>query len=60
MDGQHSTRIDTLATLLRQVDSVAVIDNLTGERWSKLTVNAMRNGVSAATILTIDTLDSHL
>ncbi|QZN96108.1 ketopantoate reductase family protein [Symbiopectobacterium purcellii] len=59
LDGQRSARIETLATLLRQVDSVAVIDNLAGERWSKLAVNAMRNGVSAATGLTIDALDSH-
>ena len=45
LDGQRSARIEALATLLRQVDSVAVIDNLAGERWSKLAVNAMRNGV---------------
>lgn len=59
LDGQRSARIKTLATLLRQVDSVTVIDNLAGERWSKLVVNAMRNGVSAATGLTIDALDNH-
>ena len=31
------------------IDSVRVTSNLWGERWSKLCVNAMRNGVSAAT-----------
>ncbi|MDX5630924.1 MULTISPECIES: 2-dehydropantoate 2-reductase [unclassified Brenneria] len=59
LDGRISDRINALATLLRQVDSVAVTDNLVGERWSKLAVNAMRNGVSAATGLTIDALDTH-
>ena len=31
------------------IDSVKVTTNLWGERWSKLCLNGMRNGVSAAT-----------
>jgi 2-dehydropantoate 2-reductase len=34
--------------LLRAADSAKVTTNLWGERWSKLVVNSMRNGLSAA------------
>ena len=35
--------------MIRTVDSVKATTNLWGERWSKLCVNGMHNGVSAAT-----------
>jgi 2-dehydropantoate 2-reductase len=47
--GRITPRIEALGAMLRDVDSVHVTTNLWGERWSKLCVNAMRNGVSAAT-----------
>src|SRR5437762_7104675 len=34
--------------MIRTVDTCKVTDNLWGERWSKLCVNGMHNGVSAA------------
>jgi 2-dehydropantoate 2-reductase len=41
--------VQEVAELLRSVDSAKVTSNLWGERWSKLVVNSMRNGLSAAT-----------
>ena len=38
-----------MTKLLRAADSAKVTTNLWGERWSKLVVNSMRNGLSAAT-----------
>jgi 2-dehydropantoate 2-reductase len=37
-----------LGAMIRTVDTCKVTDNLWGERWSKLCVNGMHNGVSAA------------
>jgi 2-dehydropantoate 2-reductase len=34
--------------MIRTVDTCKITDNLWGERWSKLCVNGMHNGVSAA------------
>lgn len=42
-------RAEEVAELLRAADSSKVTTNLWGERWSKLVVNSMRNGLSAAT-----------
>jgi len=47
--GRVSPRAEAVAQLLRSADSAKVTTNLWGERWSKLVVNAMRNGLSAAT-----------
>jgi len=47
--GRVTRRIEEVAELLRAVDSAKVTTNLWGERWSKLVVNSMRNGLSAAT-----------
>lgn len=47
--GRVTARVEALGAMLRDVDSVHVTTNLWGERWSKLCVNGMRNGVSAAT-----------
>lgn len=59
LDGRRTARIEKLGALIRLVDSVKVTSNLAGERWSKLSANAMRNGVSAATGLSINQLDRH-
>jgi len=47
--GRITPRVQEIAELLRCVDSAKATSNLWGERWSKLVVNAMRNGLSAAT-----------
>jgi 2-dehydropantoate 2-reductase len=47
--GRVTRRAEQVAELLRAVDSAKVTANLWGERWSKLVVNSMRNGLSAAT-----------
>ena len=47
--GRITPRLQEVAELLRCVDSAKVTSNLWGERWSKLVVNSMRNGLSAAT-----------
>jgi 2-dehydropantoate 2-reductase len=47
--GRVSARTTEVAEPLRSADSAKVTTNLWGERWSKLVVNSMRNGLSAAT-----------
>lgn len=47
--GRITPRVEELATILETVDGCTVTQNLWGERWSKLCLNAMRNGVSAVT-----------
>jgi 2-dehydropantoate 2-reductase len=47
--GKVTARATEVAELLRSADSSKVTDNLWGERWSKLVINSMRNGLSAAT-----------
>jgi len=51
-NGQITPRAEAIASLLSHSDSCKVTTNLWGERWSKLTINAMRNGVCALTGLT--------
>ncbi len=46
--GRITARIEELGALIRTIDTCKVTDNLWGERWSKLCVNGMHNGVSAA------------
>ncbi|HEX5320811.1 MAG TPA: 2-dehydropantoate 2-reductase [Stellaceae bacterium] len=46
--GKITARIEELGAMIRTVDTCKVTDNLWGERWSKLCVNGMHNGVSAA------------
>ncbi len=57
--GQITPRAETIARLLSHSDSCKVTTNLWGERWSKLTINAMRNGVCALTGLTGRQRDNH-
>ncbi|MBC7780455.1 MAG: 2-dehydropantoate 2-reductase [Proteobacteria bacterium] len=47
--GRITPRAETVAALLRAADSAKATTNLWGERWSKLIINVMRNGLSAAT-----------
>jgi 2-dehydropantoate 2-reductase len=47
--GRITKRLEELAALIGTVDSVKPTTNLWGERWSKLCVNGMANGVAAAT-----------
>ena len=47
--GRVTRRVEEVAEILRSVDSSKVTTNLWGERWSKLVINSMRNGLSAAT-----------
>ena len=47
--GRITRRAEEVAGMLARVDSSKVTTNLWGERWSKLVVNSMRNGLSAAT-----------
>jgi 2-dehydropantoate 2-reductase len=46
--GRITPRIEELGEMIRTVDTCKVTENLWGERWSKLCVNGMHNGVSAA------------
>lgn len=52
--GRVSKRIEELVELFALVDSAKVTTNLWGERWSKLVLNGMANGVSSATGLSVN------
>ncbi|MDA8049879.1 MAG: hypothetical protein M0002_07720 [Rhodospirillales bacterium] len=47
--GRITQRAEEIAAMIATIDSVKVTTNLWSERWSKLCLNGMRNGVSAAT-----------
>ncbi len=47
--GRVTRRVRTIAEMVAAIDTVKVTRNLWGERWTKLCVNGMRNGISAAT-----------
>src|SRR4051812_40494123 len=49
LHGRITKRIEELADMIRTIDSIKATTNLWGERWSKLCVNGMANGVAAAT-----------
>ena len=51
--GRVSQRVEELVGLFSLVDSAKATTNLWGERWSKLVLNGMANGVSAATGLSV-------
>lgn len=57
--GRITPRITELAEMLQSVDKSKTTTNLWGVRWSKLCVNGMRNGVSAATGLGGNERDAH-
>ena len=47
--GGITERAEEVARLLRTCDSAKVTDNLWGDRWTKLVINAMGNGTAAVT-----------
>jgi 2-dehydropantoate 2-reductase len=57
--GRITRRVEELAEMLDGIDTAHATENLWGERWTKLCVNGMRNGVSAATGLGGNARDSH-
>jgi 2-dehydropantoate 2-reductase len=57
--GRVTSRAEELCAMLGRIDGAAVTTNLWGERWSKLCVNGMRNGVSAATGMSGNERDAH-
>ncbi|MGA8382082.1 MAG: 2-dehydropantoate 2-reductase [Stellaceae bacterium] len=57
--GRITRRLEELAAMIATVDTVKPTRNLWGERWSKLVVNGMRNGVGASTGLSGNGMDRH-
>ncbi len=57
--GRVTPRVEAIADMIAGIDSVKVTTNLWGERWSKLCLNGMRNGVSAATGLSGNDIDRY-
>jgi 2-dehydropantoate 2-reductase len=57
--GKITKRAQEIAEIMNCVDTSVATDNLWGERWTKLCVNGMRNGVSAATGLGGNERDRH-
>ena len=49
LSGEMSERVAAFVNCLQAVDSAKQTSNLLGERWSKLTINASHNGLSAST-----------
>lgn len=47
--GRVTPRVQALVKMLEHADTTKATTNLWGDRWSKLVINAMRNGVSAVT-----------
>ena len=58
-NGRITRRAEAIAAIMNDVDNAKATDNLWGERWTKLCVNAMRNGVSAATGMGGNERDRH-
>ena len=57
--GRITPRVEELRDMLAAIDGAEATTNLWGERWSKLCVNGMRNGVSAATGMSGNERDAH-
>jgi 2-dehydropantoate 2-reductase len=57
--GRITARSQAIAAIMNDVDTARATDDLWGERWTKLCVNAMRNGVSAATGMGGNDRDRH-
>src|SRR5580692_9938017 len=57
--GRISKRAEEIAEIMGAVDTAVATDDLWGERWTKLCVNGMRNGVSAATGMGGNARDNH-
>src|SRR5438105_14611624 len=48
-NGKITRRVEEVRDLVALSDSAKVTDNLMGERWTKLVINGMGNGMSAST-----------
>ena len=59
LHGRITPRLEALAEIFSSIDRARPTRNLWGVRWSKLCVNGMRNGVSAATGLGGNARDRH-
>jgi 2-dehydropantoate 2-reductase len=57
--GRITKRAEEIVEIMGAVDTAVATDDLWGERWTKLCVNGMRNGVSAATGLGGNARDGH-
>lgn len=57
LDGSVTPRLEALAAILNDIDTTSTTTDLLSERWSKLIVNAMRNGISALTGLSVSECD---
>jgi 2-dehydropantoate 2-reductase len=57
--GRTTPRAEEIARVLAHADASKVTSNLWGERWSKLVINSMRNGLSAATGLSGNERDTN-
>ncbi len=57
--GVITPRVQELVEMFSKIDSAKATANLWGERWSKLSQNGMRNGVSALTGLTSPQCDQN-
>ncbi|WP_210492864.1 ketopantoate reductase family protein [Microvirga antarctica] len=52
IDSKNRANCEVIAGILNHAESSVAIDNLIGVKWSKLVINAMRNGLSAMTGMT--------
>ena len=59
LSGAADPRLDRLVRCLSDAEAAHVAPDLPGIKWSKLVVNAMRNGLSAMTGITGGERDSH-
>jgi 2-dehydropantoate 2-reductase len=57
--GVITPRVEELVAMFAGIDSAKATTNLWGERWTKLVLNGMRNGVSAITGLTTAQCDQN-
>jgi 2-dehydropantoate 2-reductase len=57
--GRVTPRVEELRSMFAPIDGADTTTNLWGVRWSKLCVNGMRNGVSAATGMGGNERDAH-
>lgn len=59
METANMRRCAEIAEILNPAEDSSAIDNLLGVKWSKLVINAMRNGLSAMTGMSGRERDSH-
>jgi 2-dehydropantoate 2-reductase len=57
--GRVTPRVEELHDMFARIDGAAATTNLWGVRWSKLCVNGMRNGTSAASGMGGNARDAH-